>query len=372
MPAYRIEPLRRICRWQNKAPGRWLRNDRGRAVERAEDLIEKLYKAAYTCTGCRRCMVYCPFGVDLSLIIGVEKAMLAALGRVPEELELLTETAIEKGNSVHLYRGLLRQLIGQLEPELRSITGLPEVAIPIGKKGARVLFVALEGVDRLILPSAIFNLAGEDWTLSEYEASNFGYFLGDRERASRIARRIVDEATALGVEQVAVDECGHAYRVMKHLCPGWTGGELPFQIRSVIELWDSYLQEGRIKIKQDGIKEPATYHDPCQLGRNGGIFEAPRAVIKAIVRDFREMNPNRAKNWCCGGGGGLIARSELEQFRAEAGRMKAEQIRDTGAKLVVAPCGNCRIQLALLNEYYCLGVEVVSIADLLVKSVIRD
>ncbi|MDH7479345.1 MAG: (Fe-S)-binding protein, partial [Syntrophomonadaceae bacterium] len=102
LPAYRIELLRRVYR-QVWAPVGWLSAAPRRAGEQAAELIEKLFTAAYTCTGCRRCMVYCPFGVDLSWVVSVGKAALAALGRVPEELELLTETAVEKGNSVHLY-----------------------------------------------------------------------------------------------------------------------------------------------------------------------------------------------------------------------------------------------------------------------------
>lgn len=333
-----------------------------------DEVVEEMYQAAFTCTGCRRCMVYCPFGIDLTWIIGVEKAMLAAVGRVPEELAMLTEASIEKGNSMDLYREIMRDQIKGLEPELRRLTGMPEATIPMGKKGAKVLYVALAGTASILPPAALFNLAGEDWTLSEFEAANYGYFLGDTGRAAQIAERIVAEAKNLGVAEVVITECGHAYRVMKHLDEVWSKQKFPFTVKSIFEPWAQYLREGRLKVARR-IAEPVTYHDPCQLGRNGGIYEEPREVVKAICADFREMTPTREKNWCCGGGGGLVAQVDLEEFRATTGLVKAEQVRATGAKIAATPCENCRLQLQLLNERYVLGIEVAAVTDLLVRAV---
>lgn len=368
-PSYRADLLRRLYRRYFTTGGR-LVPALYEAAELTDDLLDQLYQAAFTCTGCRRCMVYCPFGIDLTWIIGVEKAMLAAAGKVPEELDMLTDASIEKGKSMDLYREIMQDQIRNLEPELRQLTGMPEATIPMGKQGAKVMYVALAGTASILPPAVLFNLAHEDWTLSEFEAANYGYFVGDTARAAQVAERIVAEAKALGVEEVVITECGHAYRVMKHLDEVWSKQKFPFKVKSIFEPWAQYLREGRIQVQRK-LTEPVTYHDPCQLGRNGGIYEEPREVVKAVCTNFREMTPNREKNWCCGGGGGLVAQLDLEEFRADTGLMKAEQVRATGARIVATPCENCRLQLALLNERYHLGVEIVAVTDLLVKAVVE-
>jgi len=81
------------------------------------------------------------------------------------------------------------------------------------------------------------------------------------------------------------------------------------------------------------------------------------------------MTPNREKNWCCGGGGGLLARSDMEEFRNDIGRLKAEQIRGTGAEIVAAPCGNCRQQLQSLDEKYQLNVRIAAVSELLLENI---
>jgi Fe-S oxidoreductase len=80
------------------------------------------------------------------------------------------------------------------------------------------------------------------------------------------------------------------------------------------------------------------------------------------------MIPNREESYCCGGGAGLVAIEEKRGQRIRAGLPKAEQIRGTGAAVVVASCDNCQIQIRDLNEAYGLGVKVSSIAELVVKA----
>ncbi|MEM4790709.1 MAG: (Fe-S)-binding protein, partial [Thermofilum sp.] len=175
-------------------------------------------------------------------------------------------------------------------------------------------------------------------------------------------------AKSLGVKVVVITECGHAYRVMKHLAPKWLGEEFPFEVKSIVEIIDEYIREGRIKLRKEAIKEPVTYHDPCQLARNGGVIEEPRRVLKAAVLDFREMTPNGEKNWCCGGGGGLVAVPDFEELRVKTGKKKAEQVRATGARIVTTACENCKAQLKLLSERYNLGVQVVGVMDLVAEA----
>lgn len=82
--------------------------------------------------------------------------------------------------------------------------------------------------------------------------------------------------------------------------------------------------------------------------------------MNALCEDFRDMAPNREYNHCCGGGGGYIPMGPpYKKRRMASGKVKAEQIRETGAKIVVVPCHNCFDQLNDLNKEYDLGVKVV-------------
>ena len=133
---------------------------------------------------------------------------------------------------------------------------------------------------------------------------------------------------------------------------------------------DEYVREGRLRLDPSRNAEPVTYHDPCNLGRKGGLFEEPRRIIRAAAIDFREMTPNREQNFCCGGGGGLVAIPEWNEARLQAGKPKADQIRRTGAKIVITPCDNCQLQINELNEYYGLDIKVSGVSELVVNALV--
>jgi Fe-S oxidoreductase len=131
-----------------------------------------------------------------------------------------------------------------------------------------------------------------------------------------------------------------------------------------------YIKVGKIKSNFGQVKEPLTYHDPCQFGRNAGFYDVPRDIIRQVASDFRELTPNREKNWCCGGGGGLVAQPDLDVLRIETGEKKVEQIRTSGANIVVSPCENCRLQLDTLNEKYSMNIRITSMMDLVVDTML--
>ena len=337
----------------------------GEATKIDENLMDEMFDAAFSCTGCRRCMEFCPFGIDMPHILSMAKVMLIENETAPEELVMLADAAVEKGKSIDDFKDGFKDVINDLQKEVQKIVKAdsPDGLIPMEKKDANILYVALSGAHTIVHPAVIFNIAKEDWTLSFFEAVNFGAFLGDPEKMDFIAQRTIKEAIALNVKEVVIVECGTAFRIMKHLM-----GDLPFKVSSIVEVIDRYVKEGRIKLKQGAIKEPVTYHDPCQLGRNSGIFEEPRDILKYICEDYREMTPTRELNWCCGGGGGLIA-LDNEDFRIKSGKPKKDQIVETGAKIVTSACENCVSQLETIRSGYDLDVDVKFITELVVENI---
>lgn len=370
LPAYRAELIRRIYKKYLTGAGRLMpKLFEGRDPE-DELLLDELYQTTYACTGCRRCMYYCPFSIDTTWVLAVAKALLIATGRGADILVQLADAAIEKGKSYDLFRDIIRDVLKGPEEKLRQTVGDPNASFVYDKEGADVLYVALAGTHTILPAAIIFHQAGEDWTLSSFEGSNYGYFLGDTAKAKEIAGRIVEEAKKLKVKEIVMTECGHAHRVLRDFYSLWAKEDLPCPMTSILTKIDGYIKDDRIKIKPGQVNEPVTYHDPCQIGRNFGVFEEPRNIVKAVCSDFREMTSNREKNWCCGGGSGLVAETEFDHVRLKSGRLKVDQIKATGAKVVVSPCENCRLQMDSLNTEYNMGVRISSILDLVVDALV--
>jgi [DsrC]-trisulfide reductase subunit K len=366
--AYRHEVVRKIYKKYFKARGKiW--PSVGEAKELNDAALEELYESAYSCTGCRRCMVYCPFGIDTQMIMSIAKLLLIGAHSEPEILTLLADTSIEKGRSLDLFKESFMQGIKKLEKEVvkKWKTEAGETAIPMDVEGADLLFVALAGAHSIIPTAAVFNAAGEHWTLSFFEAVNFGAFVGDPARTKLILDRILNEAKRLKVKEVCICECGTAFRVMKQLA-----ADQPFKVSSITEVHARYIKNGQITLDPSKFNGALTYHDPCQIARNGGVIDEPRYILKQLTDDFREMSPDPKYNWCCGGGGGLVALGdETLDFRMKSARIKADQIKATGATTLVTACENCHTQLSSLNEHYNLGITVKFLSSMVADALIQ-
>jgi Fe-S oxidoreductase len=366
--AYRHEIVRRIYKKYYKGRGKvW--PSVGEAKELSEMALEELYEAAYTCTGCRRCMVYCPHGIDTQMIMSIAKLLLVGAEAEPEILTMLADTSIEKGKSLDLFKENFLTGIKNLESEVVKKWKMEagETAIPVEAQGADLLYVALAGAHSIIPAAVIFNAAKENWTLSYFEAVNFGAFVGDPTRTKLILDRIINEAKRLGVKEVCICECGTAFRVMKQMAD-----KQPFKVSSITEVHARYLREGRIKIDKSSLDDPITYHDPCQLARNSGVIDEPRYILQHLTDDFRDMTSDVRYNWCCGGGGGLVALGdETLDFRMKSASVKVDQINETGAKILATACENCHTQLSNLNDHYEMGVDVRFLSSMIADALVQ-
>jgi Fe-S oxidoreductase len=367
--AHRAEIVRRIYKRYFKGQGKiW--PSVGEAKELSDMALEELYEAAYSCTGCRRCMVFCPFGIDTQMIMSIAKLLLVGANAEPEILTMLADTSIEKGKSLDLYKEHFLTGIKNLEKEVVEKWKLEagETAIPIDVESADLLYVALAGAHSIVPAAAIFNAAGESWTLSFFEAVNFGAFVGDPTKTKLILDRIVNEARRLKVKEVCICECGTAFRVMKQMSV-----EQPFKVKSITEVHASYLKDGRIKLDKSKFTGSITYHDPCQIARNAGVIDEPRYILKHLTDDFREMAPDPRYNWCCGGGGGLVALGdETLDFRMKSASVKVDQVKESGAAILATACENCHTQLSNLNDHYTMGVDVRFLSSMIADALVQQ
>ncbi len=345
-----------------------------------DDFMTEWYNIAFgKCSMCRRCSIYCPFGIDIASMIAFSRSLLAEQGFVPEPLKIATQNYFETGNQMAVSDEDWVDTLAWMEEELQD--ELPGVKFPIGKKGAKIMYTVNAREPKFYpmdiqLAAKIFYLAGEDYTFPEkpgWDTTNLAMFGGLIKGAAHVTNLVKQQAIELGVKQVAITECGHAYRSMKYESPSWLGEPHPFEVVHSVELFAKYIREGKIKIKEKHFTEPITYQDPCNVSRNGGLAKEGRYLMKMLCADFRDMmdSGDGNYNFCCGGGGGFIPMGgEFRERRLKSGAVKAEQIRRTGAKYVLTPCHNCYDQIRDLCKEYDLGCQVIQFKELIDEALI--
>ena len=376
-PVYKAELLRKLYKrkydWMGKLFPLWVN-----AKEPSEELLAELYDAAWgSCTMCRRCTFMCPMGVDTALLIRTARGMLTDCDQIPKELKDIVNRHLNTGNTIGMSREDFIDTMEWIELELQKDIDDPSAKIPIDKVGAKYLLTLNPREVRfypllLLAPFKVLHAAREDWTLSSnmWDATNYALFSGDDVAAKEICRRFIEEAERLQVDTVAMTECGHGYRAMRFEADNWLGRRVQVEVKSLAEVVPDYIRQGRIKLDPSRHKEAVTYHDPCNQARSGGLIDEARYLLKHTVEDFREMNPSGVDNICCGGGGGVCTMSEFRDRRLEVGRIKAEQIRATGAKIVVTSCHNCVDQIFELNRHYNLGIKVHNLCEIVGNAVV--
>ena len=345
--------------------------------ERAlEEMVDVIFGG---CTMCGRCSIHCSIGVDVPYLVRTARTMLVELGLVPAGLQSTVDAAIETGNNMAIPRDELVDTLKWLEEDLRQEVEDDEAEIPLDARGKHVLYT-LNPREPKFFPLSIsaiakvFYAARESWTISTtcYDVTNYAYFSGDDDAARELTRRLFNEVKKLGAGVLALAECGHGFRAIRWEGPDWIREAYPYPVISVIELMADYIRAGRIDLDPSLNAKRMTLHDPCNMVRAGGVIEEQRFVLKSAALDFVEMTPNRVDNYCCGGGGGQLSMSVFRDRRVEAGRIKADQIRDTGAEIVVTPCHNCIDQLIELNQVYELGVEIKTIAEIVADALVLE
>lgn len=363
-PVYKNEQVRRFLK-QNSFFGKL-----GLYGRPKKDYLDSLSYAVFeSCSNCRRCVMYCPLSIDISLINTVARSGLIKVDKAPEMLIMLTDMQIERRNNIDEYVEMFKEQLVDLEEEIREEIGDPSFRIPVAEKGAKILYVPLSAAITMESAAKIFHAAGESWALSKFDIVNFGFLVGDSEKAKQILKPIFEEAEEIGAEKLVIGECGHPYKLAKVIARGWWG-ETPFEIELITETVADLIKENKIQLDKSKNTEPFTHHDPCQHARNYGILEEPRLILREAVTEFIEMVPNREENWCCGGGGGIIAVPDFTEIRRKGGEPKAEQIRVSGAKVVTTTCENCKAQLEDLNEHFELGVRIEGLIDAVARALI--
>ncbi|RJP73259.1 MAG: (Fe-S)-binding protein [Candidatus Zixiibacteriota bacterium] len=345
-----------------------------------DEHIQRMAASFYDCTACRRCHFECPLGVDHALITHLGRYILSEIGIAPRALVVSVREQLigASGNTSAIPVPALLDTLEFLSDDMKEEKGV-DIPFPIDQEGAEYLFLPavsdfLMEADTLMGNAAVFAATGDRWTVGTgyFDGINYGLFYSDQV-LEKVLLKIKAEAERLKVKKILIGECGHASRTAKFFYPTYCGGKEALPVINIMEYTWQRWKEGRIKLNPDVITEKVTYHDPCNIARPGWIVNQPRELLKAFCRDYVEMTPGGRDNICCGGGGGTVSIDEIRPYRTiVGGRAKAEQIRATGAKYVVAPCANCKKQLRELVEDNGIDCEIVGLHDLLYKAIVFD
>ncbi len=345
-----------------------------------DEKIDEMADAFWNCTACRRCTLECPVGIDHALITHLGRFILSEIGIAPRALIVSTREQLEgkTGNTSAIPLPALVDTLEFLEEDMKEEKGI-DIKFPLDVEKAEYLFTPavsdfLMEAETLMGIAAVFTATGGSWTISTeyFDAINYGLFYNDRV-LEQVIRKLYGQAERLNTPNILIGECGHASRSAKYFIPVHCGGKNAKPVLNIIEYTWRMLKEGRLHLDPNVITQKVTYHDPCNIARQDWLTEKPREIIKSFCKNYVEMKPNKTENLCCGGGGGTVSIDELRAYRTIiGGKAKADQIRATGAEIVIAPCANCKKQLRELVEDNGIDCEVVGLHDLIYKAIIFD
>jgi Fe-S oxidoreductase len=365
-PAAKMDKLRQVYKAQNDWLGKLLPGWVGAKEIETDEELEELKDIVFgSCTGCRRCTVNCPFGVDTAILVGLARSCLVDEQFAPEGILTVMNNQWETGNQMAIAHEEYIETLKWIEEELQAEWGDSEYTIPIDNKDADFVYVVNPReikYDPRSLHAAfkIFYVADLNWTMgsSGWDNTNFGLFSGKVDLGGHMGNLAYTHAKELGVKRMVISECGHGLRSTKWEAPNWgKANPLPFEVISLLELMVELINTGKIILDPSRNPHPITYHDPCNLSRSCGITEEPRFCLKRACLDFREMTPNRTDSYCCTGGGGAMSMSEYAQKRLEVATVKAEQIRESGVAICATACHNCVDGLSDLIKKYDLKYD---------------
>lgn len=378
MPVARAELLRSVYRRYFTPEGRLL----GAAVDAHdfdEAMLQTWYTYFYQCSECRRCSIFCPYGVDTAEITWAAREIMASIGVATKYVTEVVAKVHQIGNNLGIPGPAWIDNCQFLEEELKEETGR-DIRLPVDEEGAEVLLVApsadnFANTNTMLGYAKFFHAAGISWTTSTYanEAGNFGLFL-NYYNLKKVNKRIVDAACQLKVKQVIWGECGHAWRagIYTETLNGPLGFlDVPHPVH-ICQFEADLIARGALKLDKSANDDVlVTYHDPCNPARAGQLTEEPRAVLHACCNKFVEMRADtiRERTFCCGAGGGLLT-DEIMPIRMAGGKPRAEACRETGATFLATPCAICKAQLPELLKHWKVECAVGGVSELLGKAIV--
>jgi Fe-S oxidoreductase len=368
-PIWKVEPFKQAYKREASALAPLYRLFGFKREVTADQLARWQHLLFDSCNMCGRCSLICPMGIDVAALIEQSRHAMFEAGLAPKEL-------YDKASH--------QQITGQPESSaepyrdrLLSIGVQFGVDIPLDKLDVDVM-LCVPRTDIEHYPSAVAALArvmkhlGVSCTFRSdgLVAENYGYYAGGKEWQRDISMRLINQAIACNAKILLVPECGHAYTALRWEAADLYGKSLPFKVLSVTEFLADELKAGHLKLgtSTDG---KTTFHDPCQLVRKGGVNDAPRALMKAMNVDLKELENHGGFSFCCGGGGGVLDIKQAAPLRYRTMEVKLREIDDTGAQTLVTSCSDCRRTFDDAQAHFTWDKKPQSLLELVASNLVE-
>ncbi len=402
MPVLRAELLRSVYRGEFTLAGKLFKGLVG-ARKLTQEVLKEWFLYFHQCTECRRCSVYCPFGIDTAEITMLGRELLHLVGVGINWILKPASDCNRTGNHLGIEPHTMVQVIESLAEDIEDVTGIT-VEPTFNRKGAEILFItpsgdmfADPGVYTMMGYLLLFHHIGLDYTFSTYasEGGNFGLFTS-HDMAKKLNGKMYHEAERLGVKWILGGECGHMWRVVHQYMETMNGPAdfleepispitgTPFRnavstkMVHIAEFTADLIHKQKLKLdprRNDHIV--STFHDSCNIARGMGMLEEPRYVLRNVCNHFHEMPENtiREHTYCCGAGSGLNT-DEFMETRMRGGFPRANAVQEVHERHdvngLVAICAIDRATLPPLMNYWVPGVSVYGLHELVGNALVME
>jgi Fe-S oxidoreductase len=404
MPVLRAELLRSVYRNDFTKAGKIL-GRLGGARPMTLDVLKEWWYYLFQCTECRRCSVFCPYGIDTAEITIMGRELLNLLGLNIDWIATPVSNCYRTGNHLGIQPHAFKDMLDFFVDDIEEITGV-RVQPAYMEKDADILFITPSG-DVFADPGTytcmgymlLFHYLKEKyglkitWSTYASEGGNFGFFTS-HETMKRLNSKMYAEAKRLGVKWILGGECGHMWRVISQYMDTMNGPadflEEPvnpitgtkFENASstkmvhISEFTADLIRHGKLELDpRRNDNKIITFHDSCNPARGMGMLDEPRYVLQNVANNFYEMPANtiREQTFCCGSGAGLNAGENME-LRMAGGFPRANAVKYVhdkfGVNMLACVCAIDRAAFPASMEYWVPEVEVTGLTELVANALI--
>ncbi|WP_319408428.1 sulfate reduction electron transfer complex DsrMKJOP subunit DsrK [uncultured Desulfosarcina sp.] len=404
MPVLRAELLRSVYRNDFTTAGKIL-GRLGGARPMSLDVLKEWWYYMFQCTECRRCSVFCPYGIDTAEITIMGRELLNLLGLNIDWIATPVSNCYMTGNHLGIQPHAFKDMLDFFVDDIEEITGV-RVEPAYMEKDADILFITPSGdvfadpgtytcMGYMILFHYLKEKYGLKITWSTYasEGGNFGFFTS-HETMKRLNSKMYAEAKRLGVKWILGGECGHMWRVIHQYMDTMNGPadflEEPVnpitgtkfenakstKMVHIAEFTADLIKHGKLDLDPSrNDNKVITFHDSCNPARGMGLLDEPRYVIQNVANHFFEMPANtiREQTFCCGSGAGLNAGENME-LRMAGGFPRANAVKHVheayGVNMLACVCAIDRAALPASMQYWVPEVDVTGLHELVANALI--